>query len=74
MRQSSHGRYGVACPGEMLALIEAAATLGAATSRRQVEIDDARQREVRKLRMSRGIGMGSTQDAPSIPRRRESRS
>jgi len=73
-RRSSHGRYAVACPNEMLALIEAAAVLGVATSRQQAEIDEARQRAIAKLRMSRGAGMANEQDPASIRRRRENRS
>jgi len=72
-RARSHGKYDVACPQELLALLEAAAALAAATSRRQAEADEDRQRAIRKLKMSRGVDIEEAQHRPSIPRRGDNR-
>jgi DNA-binding MarR family transcriptional regulator len=68
-RTTSHGEYDVVCPTELLRLLEAAAELGAATSRAQAEADEKRQRAVRKLKMSRGADMEQAQHRPSNRRR-----
>ncbi len=51
-RDRSHGPYGIVAPAETTALLEAAAELAAAISRRQAVVDEEHARELRESRSS----------------------
>jgi DNA-binding HxlR family transcriptional regulator len=51
-RDRSHGPYGIVAPRETAALLEAAADLAAAISRRQAVVDEEHVRQLRESRSS----------------------